>query len=194
VNIFYNSDGKIQHLSYPSSLEDKIQYIPHGTTHLYLDDNQYSYLFKKAFDYTIQDNIPIYTPVSDLIKLLPEQNQKVEYIKKQCNLDILYGFESSCTGEVHQYKYNLEYQANFNEQANILTLDSTITEIPWNTKDAGVINHSRDEFIILLKDANNFKTSKMNDYHSMKSTISNAKTTKEIIDLKWQSNREEEEE
>ena len=184
--LFYDQNGKILHYSGARSPENKLTSIPEGTTPLYLDDEEYPDVKEKYSYYTIENNIPAYfTYVPDSVRLPSMQQAKIEEINLACNLEILGGFESSVLGgEHHHYKFDMEYQANMNQQMGLLSLDPTIELIPWPTS-SGVLIHTKSQFVQLLKDASDFKSSKLFRYFDMKEQIMNAETTDEVKLINW---------
>jgi len=183
--VFYNSNGKIIGRIGADSPNDKLTYTPHESKALYFDDNEYSELARNSSYYTIVDNIPVYTPIPDEIKLLPLQQSKIEEINLACNQEILGNFFSSCTGTEHTYKFDMEYQANLNQQMGMLNIDETILSIPWPTVDNGIVIHNRSQFIDLLKDASDFKTSKLYRYFDLKAQVMNCQHTDEVKLIQW---------
>ena len=185
MDIFYDSNGKIIVLSSSNSPKEIIDNTIYDTNFIYLDDNEYSYLQNNMLNYIIQDGVPVYTPVQDSKVILEEQKSKIEEINIACNLDILNGFSSTCTGVEHQYKFDMEYQNNINQQASILNLDQTIELVYWPTKDAGVVEHTREQFINLLKDANNFKSEELYRYFTMKADILAMISLEQVRQVVW---------
>ena len=182
--LFYDSNGRIAS-SIGALAPEELTYIPTGYTALYLDDNEYLDIKNNYTNYTIIDGMPQYTPIPDSVRLPYTQEAKIEEINIACNLEILNGFDSSVLGgESHHYKFDMEYQANMNQQMGILSLDPTIELIPWPTS-IGVIVHTKPQFIQLLKDANDFKSSRLFRYFDMKSQIMNAETTDEVKLINW---------
>jgi len=182
--LFYDSNGRIAS-SIGAVAPEELTYIPVGYTALYLDDNEYPDIKNNYTNYTIINDVPMHTPIPDSVKLPYTQEAKIEEINLACNLEILNGFVSSCTGIEYGYKFDLEYQANLNQQMGMLSLDSAICEIPWPTKNAGVIIHQRSQFIQLLKDASDFKSSRLFRYFDMKEQIINCLTTDEVKLINW---------
>jgi len=182
--LFYDLSGRIISSSTSSSSNDKITYIPEGLTVLYIDDNQHQDIIKNTPNYTIVDGFPIYTPISDLEKLPFIQQAKIEEINIACNKEILGGFDSLILGESNHYKFDMEYQANMNQQMGILSLDQTIEFIPWPTS-SGVAIHTKTQFIQLLKEASDFKSSKLFRYFDLKQQIMNCQNTYDVGLINW---------
>jgi len=183
--LFYNNNGKIRGACGAGSPNDELTYIPEGTTLLYCDDNEYPYIGNNLSDYTIQNNIPVYTPIPDIIKLPPLKEAKIEEINIACNKEILDGFKSSCTGIEHQYKFTEEWQTNLNRQMNSLIIDDLVDSIEWNTVDAGVINHTRRQFITLYQDSKTFIDSKISNYYNIKQQVMNCQNTNDVRLINW---------
>jgi len=184
MHVFYNYEGRIKCIDYPSS-DEYLRNIPCGTNVLYFDDTEYSYLIGKSNNYKIINELPIYDPITDSSILLEEQESKIEEINLSCNLEIVGGFESICTTIKHKYKFDLEWQANLNRQMNIFMFDSTIESVEWNTIDVGWVTLSRQEFITLYQDSNRFIESKLNKYKELKEQVINCLTTDEVKLINW---------
>ena len=185
--LFYNDNGKIRGACGAGSPNDELTYIPEGTTSLYCDDNEYPDIGNNLSDYTIQNNILVYTPIPDIIKLPPLQEAKIEEINIACNKEILDGFDSNILGDesnFHHYKFDMEYQANFSEMANILNIDDTITEINWPV-DGFMVIHTKQQFISLLKEARDHKSGKLERYFDLKEQIMNCQSTDEVGLINW---------
>jgi len=99
------------------------------------------------------------------------KEQKILELNTACNQDILNGFPSSCTGVEHQYKFDMEYQGNFAQQGVMLSLDPTIDTVPWPTSDAGMVVHTREQFIQLCKDAQTWKGTNLYRYFDLKEQV-----------------------
>jgi len=183
--LFYDLSGRIISSSTSSSPNDKLTYIPDGLTALYLDDNQHQDIIYNTPNYTIIDAFPVYTPISDLEKLPFIQQAKIDELNLACNQDILCGFKSSCTGIEHQYKFTEEWQTNLNRQMNSLIIDDLVDSIEWNTVDAGVINHTRRQFITLYQDSKTFIDSKISNYYNMKQQVMNCQNTCDVGLINW---------
>ena len=119
----------------------------------------------------LQQLLNILPPVANPITLQDYQRNKIYELNTACNQTILDGFSSSCTGTEHEYKFDMEYQGNITQQGVMLTLDPTIAVVPWPTKDAGVIPHSREQFIQLCKDAQDWKGTNIYRYFGMKAQV-----------------------
>lgn len=90
-------------------------------------------------------------------------------LSEECQQLIYKGFVSQTTG--HMYGFDKEDQANFNQQATIFLLDSTETEIDWKTLDAGVVVHSRDNFIAICKESKKHKVNTIKNYWAVKGKV-----------------------
>ena len=184
--VFYDSDGKIPYCVGAISPEVKLTSIPEGTTPLYLDDEEYPDVKEKYSYYTIENNIPAYfTYVPDSVRLPSMQQAKIEEINLACNLEILNGFKSSASGEEHSYKFDEEYQRNFGLMIGAISVDPSLDSIPWPTKNIGIVNHTRSEFIQLYLDGKLFMESKLYRYFSLKEQILAMTSIEQIKAIVW---------
>ena len=182
--LFYDIDGKIIATCSAKSSDEKLTYIPEGLIALYIDDIEYTNVKNNCPDYLIIDGEPVYTPIPESLKLLPLQEGKIEEINLKCNLEIIGGFDSSVLGESHHYKFDMEYQANMNQQMGLISLDPTIEFIPWPTS-SGVLIHTKSQFIQLLKEASDFKSNKLFRYFDLKAQILAMTTIEQVKEVVW---------
>lgn len=134
----------------------------------------------KSIEQWRQENQPILT--------LPEvQQQKILELNTSCNQTILGGFPSSCSGVEHQYKFDMEYQGNITQQGVMLTLDPTITVVMWPTSDTGVLPHTREQFIQLCKEAQDWKGTNIYRYFGLKAQVEACTEIEEVEALVWWS-------
>ena len=105
------------------------------------------------------------------------QQAKILALNSYCNQLIQSGFPSSATGVSHQYKFDMEYQGNMSQDGTMLALDPTIDSVPWPTINAGVVPHTRDQFIQLCKDAKTWKDTNVYHYFALKAQVLAVTTT-----------------
>ena len=183
--LFYDFNGIIRSSKGASNANENIL-TQDGLFALYLDDNNSNNkeVINNYPNYKIVNGVPIYNPILDSVKLLPLQLSKIQEINSLCNLEILDGFESSTLGGSHHYKFDMEYQSNFSEQAYLISLGLTADIIMWPTND-GVLPHTKIQFLQLLRDAGDFKSGKLFRYFSLKELIMSATTTDEVKNINW---------
>jgi hypothetical protein len=115
-----------------------------------------------------------------------QKDNKLNELNKVCNQSISKGFYSSVLGEEHFYRFNLEEdQINFNQQATMLLLNASVTSVYWKTEDAGILLHSREQFLQLLDDASNHKQNNIDYYWQLKNQVLNATTIEEVNSIVW---------
>lgn len=129
--------------------------------------------------------LSISQPIANPTEIQDYQTNKILELNTACNNEILGGFSSSATGAVHQYKFDMEYQANMAQEGMMLALDSTITAVDWPTVDAGVVTHSRDQFIQLCKDSKTIKETKLYRYFNLKAQVLAATTIDAVNAFLW---------
>jgi len=132
----------------------------------------------KTWEQWQQENQPI-PSLSEI------QQQKILELNTACNNLILTGFPSSCTGIEHQYKFDMEYQANFAQQGVMLSLDPTISTVLWPTSDEGVRPHSREQFIRLCQDAQTWKATNTYRYFGLKAQVLSCETVDAVNAIVW---------
>jgi len=110
---------------------------------------------------------------------------KILELNTACNQTILGGFVSDCTDEEHFYKFDMEYQGNFAQQGVMLSLDPTIATVIWPTSDSGVLPHSREEFIQLCKDAQDWKATNIYRYFGLKAHVEACTEISQVSEFVW---------
>jgi hypothetical protein len=132
--------------------------------------------------YDAQGNIiggnPIDPPLDEL------KVEKIAWLNNQCEAEILAGFTSATTG--HVYSFNTYDQINFTQQYSLLIGDSSITSVDWKTEDAGVITHTRDQFISVASvEAVQHKRNLIGKYWTLKVQVEATTTKAEIDAIVW---------
>ncbi|BAU28945.1 hypothetical protein DFP93_103208 [Aneurinibacillus soli] len=122
-------------------------------------------------------------PVVDFATL---QQQKNDEMSALCEQKILENFYSSCTGTNHEYGYSAYDQLNYNKYASDFALDPTVSEVPIKTKDAGPILHSREAFLLFMKDAKSHELSAFARFWEIEKQIANATTEEELNTITWE--------
>ena len=78
----------------------------------------------------------------------------------------------------------MEWQANFSEKANLLSLDSSITSVEWPT-DGVMVEHTREQFIQLLMEKGSFISGKLSRYFAFKTQIMSETNLEVIKNITW---------
>jgi hypothetical protein len=103
----------------------------------------------------------------------------LETLNIMCNATILGTFESSAMGEPHIYVFDYEAQMNLAGTKQAFT-DGLITEIEWNTRDAGVLTHNQEQFNTLWLNGFQHKNSTINRFRTVVTDIQLAETKEDI--------------
>ena len=111
------------------------------------------------------------------------KKEKIAELKEACNETILAGFYCSATG--HYYGFNQLDRINFTEQYVRLIADPNIESVNWETEDAGVITHTRDEFFSVCDAADAHKRANMEQYWKLKADVEAATTIEEVDSIHW---------
>jgi hypothetical protein len=107
---------------------------------------------------------------------------KLEELNEACEQTIIDGFTAT---NGHTYQFDYKDQDNIGQQLTLLLLDPMIDSIQWKTKNAGIVVHTRAEFIALANDANNHKRSNMGKYWTLEAQIKTLTTESEINSIVW---------
>lgn len=110
------------------------------------------------------------------------KKQKIADLKVDCDNSIAQGFVGT-TG--HTYQYAPADQANINKQLTLLLLNTATTSVDWNTIDAGVVTHTRDEFIQLGTDASNHERSNIGKLWQLEANVNSATDEASINAIVW---------
>lgn len=100
-------------------------------------------------------------------RLADAKASKIAEFKALCESTIEAGFTSS---NGHTYRTNRDDQINMIGQKDDLS-DGTITVVPWNTEDAGYVNHTPDEWLTVYSEAFNYKKKQLLYYNSLKEKV-----------------------
>ncbi|UFJ40091.1 hypothetical protein LOK74_18945 [Brevibacillus humidisoli] len=108
---------------------------------------------------------------------------KIAQLDGMAERDILSGFTSQTTG--HFYRFNQLDQMNFTQQMLLLVADQSIAEVSWKTEDAGVVVHTREQFLAVTNEAEQHKRSLMERYWTLKAQAQDATTKEEVDTINW---------
>lgn len=113
------------------------------------------------------------------------KKDKIDELNEACEATILAGFYCEANG--HYYGFSAYDQMNFTQQYLLLVSNPELTgPIRWKTEDAGVIAHSREEFIAVCETAERHKRGNIEKYWELKEQIENARTFEEVNAVHWE--------
>lgn len=108
---------------------------------------------------------------------------KTKMLNEQCEEMIENGFTSS---NGHTYRVNRDDQINMLGKKQEVDNDNTIIKVYWKAEDVGVwIEHSRDEWLTVYKEAFSHKENQLIKCSILKQKVKEATTHQEIIDINW---------
>lgn len=110
------------------------------------------------------------------------KNAKIEDLNRTCEESIEAGFISS---NGHHYRTNRDDQVNMIGQKDELTEDLEITVVSWKTEDLGYIDHSRDEWLLVYKEAFAHKKAQLLKYDDLKKQVLLCQTIEEVQAIQW---------
>ncbi|MTI65176.1 MAG: DUF4376 domain-containing protein [Firmicutes bacterium] len=132
----------------------------------------------------------LYPPTEDeegneiLFEIMPldvVREKQIERLKEKCSNTIFEGFTAT---NGHTYGFNYHDQMNFTQQRTEI-LNGNTSDVMWKTKDAGVINHTVDEFNQVMEDGKNHKLAQQQKYWNLEQQILNATTKEEVMSVEW---------
>lgn len=111
--VYYdNSTGKILHAVEAKSPNDPIP--PNDGTPLYLDDIQYANVWNDMAEYTIQNGVPVHTPISDSVKLQNAQQAKIAQLRQGYAQTMAGGFNTTIGGTQYTFGWQTDDKINLN--------------------------------------------------------------------------------
>ncbi|KZE55707.1 hypothetical protein AV540_26220 [Brevibacillus parabrevis] len=128
---------------------------------------QYQYLVDPATETIVWSLTP---PEASLEQV---KQDKIDFLNRECFEAIYAGFTSDSTG--HQFRFNEEDQANFNQQSTLFLLKPDLAETQWKTEDAGIVSLTREQFIEVVLEAGQHKHQQIARYWGLKAQVESAK-------------------
>lgn len=125
----------------------------------------------------------LYSAVNDDYILQHHRDLKIELFDEMCENKIIAGFESS---NGHTYRCNRDDQLNMIGKKDQLMYDTTIETVYWRTEDSGYVALSRDEFLIVYREALSHKENTIFKYNDLKKQIIQAKNHDDIVAIIWE--------
>ena len=112
-----------------------------------------------------------------------KKEEKSIILKQESTLEIYGGFTSATTG--HSYGFSEYDQNNFTQQMVLLLSDPTITEVEWKTVDAGVVVHTKEQFLGVISDANSHKRDILSRLWTKESQLEKTTIVEEVNAIVW---------
>jgi len=140
-------------------------------TDIYIPDRDNLVDYVNAnFNQLFMSNLPSY------------QKAKIEQINTMCNKTICAGFKAT---NGHTYKFDQNYQANFTGGATMFNSDPTMTEIPFNTQDSGMIMQTKVDFLQTCKDSLSFKQEMLVKYFALQAQVLATQDYTSVDAINW---------
>lgn len=114
--------------------------------------------------------------------LIFHKNLKLSMVNESCELAISNGFTSANS---HKYRLNQDDQVNMLGQKDRLRDNPDMDKVFWKTEDAGYIEHTRAEWLVMQKEAFDHKLIQLMKYNEKHTAITNATTHKQIVETNW---------
>lgn len=139
----------------------------------------------KPTDEELQAALEAMQPKESDDSIEQKKTEKLRYLDKCCSQAITGTFLSSAVGEMHEYSYDLEAQINMHSLKELFATDPALKEAKWNTRDAGVIVHTKDQFSRLWTDGMMHKIAQLDKLRFLESKLQAASSSSEIEQIKW---------
>lgn len=136
---------------------------------------------KKVKDYEIQSKTKVFD-YTDL-DIDAAKELKKDEMKYMCEKAIVHGFTSEKNG--HHYRTNRDDQTNMIGQKDDLMDDETITHVQWKTEDVGYIEHTREDWLYIYKEAFAHKKMQLFKYDQSKKDIDALVELEDVLNYKW---------
>ena len=160
---------------------------PNPGTPLYLDDTQYAALWNNGSpdltNWTIQNGVPVHTPIPDSQLLPVAQQAQITAITQGYEATLIGGFTSKTTG--HAYKTDDVSMGKFTAQVTQLLQNTSIASVNWLTTDAGVVSHTRDEFIGAFNDGIAWEQAQFTQEQTLIAQVNAATTVSAVQAIAW---------
>lgn len=112
------------------------------------------------------------------------KKDKINELNEACEATILAGFYCEANG--HYYEFKVYDQLNFTQQYLLLISNPDFTgPIRWKTEDAGVVEHTREEFMTVCQTAELHKRGNIEKYWDLKAQVENATTFEDVNAIQW---------
>ena len=110
---------------------------------------------------------------------------RINYLKDQCSNSIYEGFVSASTG--YEFGFNQHDQSNMSQQMLVIVADTNnaITTVQWKTKNHGVVDLTKGQFLGIIEEAKNHKINQQMKYWMKEELVLVAATIDEIKEINW---------
>ncbi|MGG4438298.1 hypothetical protein AAXE64_27485 [Priestia megaterium] len=125
-----------------------------------------------------------YTDITEEYILAHHKKLKCSVLDAMCDTTIEGGIVSEVNG--HHYRVNKDDQRMMLGQKEFLNSFPEEETVEWRTEDAGMIDHSRDEWIAMYYESFKFVSMNLKKVNELKRMIDLATTHQEIIAVNWE--------
>jgi hypothetical protein len=185
VYIFHDDTGKIIAAVAADHPGVVLTRIPEGTTPLFLDDTQYADVWNNLGEYTIQNGVPVHTPIPDEVKLANAKQAKQAELKQKLQQTLLAGFTSSADGTERRYGFAPTDQQHWTWLLGVLTAGTCPNPIMVKDINGTRITMTTDQAKQLCLDAQNFYLTNYQHWDSLEQQVDNATTVDQVNAISW---------
>ena len=133
--------------------------------------------------YLVHEGAVVLKPDADVMLLAEAKSMKIAELDAACERTVLAGFVSKVTG--HHYRLNRDDQINFLATKDDLNDDPYLTMVDWKTEDAGLVSHSRADFLLVVDEGKKHKKATIARYWELKRLVLAAATRADVQAVNW---------
>jgi hypothetical protein len=183
--VFYDDTGKIIAAVAADHPGVVLTRIPEGTTPLYLDDATYGDVWNNLGEYTIQNGVPVYTPIPDEVKLANAKQAKNAELHVAFNDALNGGFLSSADGTERRYGFAPMDRENLSHAANVMALGVAQYPIPYADINGNVVNLDEAQMKQLIIDAQAHNLAQVTKLRQLLAQLQAATTIEQVNAITW---------
>jgi hypothetical protein len=184
---YIDSNGKIVGGCWADSPDhiNTITRIPDGCTAVYIDDTQYPDVWANMGEYTVQNGVPVHTPIPDDVKLANAKQAKIAELRLALT-NAIATFQSSALGTPHTYLADEKSMTLLAaEYAYVKSPEYDGQPTPWYTVEQGRVPHTGAQIAQVFVDGRANVKAQYAHYDDLKAQVNAATTVDQVNAIKW---------
>lgn len=136
-------------------------------------------MYNPVYDFKLNDWVDK-KPQEEILQEV--KSAKVLELNSVCEMAIFEPFQAT---NGHFYSFELKDQLNFTQMSFLINSNPHLTDIQWKTEDAGVLLHTREEFLEVIASAEVHKMGNISKNWQLKGLVESAETVEEVQAITW---------